>query len=119
MEYEVYRHKDASDEDFQYIDSFFKRVLSEDKFLCNNAQRNLNAGVFVNGQLHPELEKGPLFFQSVVRQLVTDHRAQETAENREIWPVSQHMAGVEATDEDIAFCSGLACESEKSAALAW
>lgn len=119
MEYEVYRHQDAADEEFEYIDSFFKRVLSEDKFLCNNAQKNLNAGVFVNGQLHPELEKGPLFFQSVVRQLVTDHRALESAESREIWPASQHMAGVEATDEDIAFCSGLACDSQKSEALAW
>ncbi|KAJ5682107.1 uncharacterized protein N7477_002047 [Penicillium maclennaniae] len=61
MEYEVYRHNEASDYDFEYIDSFFKRVLDEDKYLCNAAQKNLNAGVFVNGQLHPRLESAPLF----------------------------------------------------------
>ncbi|KAJ9265268.1 hypothetical protein DTO195F2_1880 [Paecilomyces variotii] len=119
MEYEVYRHKDATDEEFEHVDSFFKRVLNEDKILCNNTQRNLKAGVFVNGQLHPELEKGPLYFQSVVRKVVKEHREKEAAENREIWPASQPLAGLQATDEDIAFCSGLACEPEKAAQLAW
>lgn len=31
--------------------------MGEDKQLCNAAQRNLSAGVFVNGQLHPQAEK--------------------------------------------------------------
>ena len=57
MEYEVYRHNEASDEDFNYISEFFKQVLREDKDLCNAAQKNLNAGIFTNGQLHPENEK--------------------------------------------------------------
>ncbi|RFU26534.1 hypothetical protein B7463_g9796, partial [Scytalidium lignicola] len=119
MEYEVYRQKDASDEDFTYIDSFFKRVLTEDKTLCNNTQKNLEAGIFVNGHLHPELEKGPLYFQKVVRELVTSHRAKEVDEGREIWPASRHSSGGGSTDEDIAFCSGLACDSGKAAELAW
>lgn len=119
MEYEVYRHNDATDEEFEYIDAFFKRVLQEDKTLCNNAQKNLDAGIFVNGQLHPELEQGPLYFQKTVRELVTKHRAQETVENHEIWPASRHFSGVEATDEDIAFCSGLACDPGKASDLEW
>lgn len=119
MEYEVYRHKDATDEDFEHVDSFFKRVLNEDKILCNNTQRNLKAGVFVNGQLHPHLEKGPLYFQNMVRKTVKEHREKETVENREIWPASQPLIGLQATDEDIAFCSGLACEPEKAEQLAW
>ena len=57
MEYEVFRHNDATDEQFHEIDAFFKQVLKEDKDLCNNAQRNLNAGIFMNGQLHPRNEK--------------------------------------------------------------
>lgn len=57
MEYDVYRHNDASNEDFTYINEFFKQVLREDKDLCNAAQKNLNAGVFVNGELHPRAEK--------------------------------------------------------------
>lgn len=57
MEYEVYRHQSASDEDFNDIDQIFKVVMGEDKELCNAAQLNLSAGVFVNGQLHPQAEK--------------------------------------------------------------
>ena len=118
MEYEVYRHKEASDEDFEHIDSFFKRVLDEDKHLCNAAQKNLNAGVFVNGQLHPHLESAPLFFQNTVRSLLRGHRDQERKQGGEIWPARQHSAG-QATAEDIAFCSGLTCSSETSGVMEW
>lgn len=118
MEYEVYRHKGASDEEFEYIDSFFKRVLAEDKYLCNAAQKNLNAGVFVNGQLHPELENAPLFFQNTVRSLLTSHREEERRQNSEIWPARQYSPGA-ATAEDMAFCSGLACTAEGQKDLEW
>jgi hypothetical protein len=57
MEYEVYRHCDATDEEFNKIDQTFKQVLLEDKDLCNNAQKNLNAGVFLSGPLHPKCEQ--------------------------------------------------------------
>ena len=117
MEYEVYRHKEASDEDFEYIDSFFKRVLDEDKHLCNAAQRNLNAGVFVNGQLHPDLESAPLFFQNTVRRLLMSHRDEEKNQKAEIWPARQGSMG-SATAEDIEFCSGLSC-GEGSSKLEW
>jgi hypothetical protein len=57
MEYEVYRHNSASDEEFNRIVGFYQQVLEEDKDLCNATQRNLNSGIFINGQLHPEKEK--------------------------------------------------------------
>lgn len=57
IENEIYRHKIATDEEFVAINAFYKQVLEEDKHLCNEAQINLNAGVFVNGELHPEKEK--------------------------------------------------------------
>lgn len=66
MEYEVYRHNDASDEDFNGIWEFFKQVLREDKDLCNAAQKNLNAGIFLNGELHPRVEKVQLSYPIVV-----------------------------------------------------
>jgi hypothetical protein len=119
MEYEVYRHVDASDEDFEYIDSFFKRVLDEDKHLCNNAQKNLNAGVFINGELHPQLESAPLYFQNVVRRLVTEHRKTEEAKGEEIWPTRRSIPPSQGTEEDEAFCSGLACDSVKLAETEW
>lgn len=57
MEYEVYRSNDATDEDFTEVSDFFKQVLKEDKDLCNGAQKNLNAGIFMSGELHPRVEK--------------------------------------------------------------
>lgn len=117
MEYEVYRHRKASDEDFEYIDSFFKRVLNKDKHFCNAAQKNPDAGVCVHGQLHLDLENGPLFFQNTVRRLLRTHRDEETREKKELWPARQSSAG-SATAEDIDFCAELAC-SGRSNTLEW
>lgn len=80
MEYEVYRHNDANNDDFKRIDEMFKRILNEDKWLCNNAQRNLNGGVFVNGEMHSRMEEGPLYFQSRIRQILNEqHRLERVA----------------------------------------
>ncbi len=119
MEYEVYRHVDATDEDFERIDSFFKRVLAEDKDLCNAVQKNLDAGVFINGELHPELESAPLFFQNTVRELVTEHRKKEVAKGEDIWPARQHLPASQTTKQDADFCSGLACHSSTLAKWEW
>lgn len=64
IENEIYRHKVATDEEFSAINAFYKQVLEEDKHLCNEAQRNLDAGVFVNGELHPDKEKVSLIIIS-------------------------------------------------------
>jgi hypothetical protein len=56
IENEVYRHKDSTDKEFDDINAFYRQVLDEDKELCEGAQRNLGAGVFVNGELHPNKE---------------------------------------------------------------
>ncbi|ODM18679.1 hypothetical protein SI65_05296 [Aspergillus cristatus] len=89
MRYEVYRHKNASDEAFNLISDMYKRIMSEDKYLCINSQKNLNAGVFINGELHPEMEKGPLHFQKTVREVVMEHHKKEQAAGHEIWPAEQ------------------------------
>lgn len=57
IENEVYRHKSATDEEFAKINAFYHQVLAEDKDLCDGSQRNINAGVYVNGEYHPEKEK--------------------------------------------------------------
>lgn len=118
MEYEVYRHVDATDDEFNYIDQFFKRVLNEDKDLCNATQRNLNAGVFVNGQLHPDLESAPIFFQNTVKRLLTDHRAEENALGQDIWPARRQLPGVKTGKEDD-FCASLSCDKTALAASDW
>ncbi|GLI73354.1 hypothetical protein PoHVEF18_001571 [Penicillium ochrochloron] len=109
MRYEVYRHKDATDEAFTLISDMYKRIMSEDKYLCIHTQKNLNAGVFVNGLLHPDMEQGPLHFQSTVREVVTQHFNKEQAAGHEIWPakpsVSVDAAVIDETD--IAFRTGM------------
>ena len=120
MRYEVYRNKSSSNEDFEKINQMYKRIMSEDKFLCDNAQKNINAGVFVNGELHPRMEKGPLFFQRLVREAVLEHHEREKFTKQEIWPARQNLpATAMAAQADIEFCSSLACETLPQEVLAW
>jgi hypothetical protein len=114
MEYEVYRHKDATDEEFEKVDSFFKRVLGEDKYLCDAVQKNLEAGVFTNGEMHPDLESAPIYFQNTVRQLLTEHRKKEEDQKMEIWGARRPLANAKLTKDDDAFCDGLACKAENA-----
>jgi phenylpropionate dioxygenase-like ring-hydroxylating dioxygenase large terminal subunit len=86
MLYEVYRNKSSDDKDFQLINEMYKRIMSEDKYLCVEAQKNLSTGVFVNGLLHPHMEKGPLYFQSVVRDNLMEHFDREQRAGAQIWP---------------------------------
>lgn len=112
MQYQVFRNKHSTPEQFDLVNQIYKRVMSEDKYLCDLAQKNLNAGVFVNGELHPKYEKGPLFFQKVVRETVTEHYRKEKAAKEPIWPARQilpRVKGSEQSKKDIDFCSGLSC----------
>ena len=118
MRYEVYRNRNSSDEDFQVISDMYKRIMSEDKYLCSNAQKNLNAGVFVNGEMHPELEKGPLFFQGMVRDVVRAHYEREQNVGREIWPAQQVVPkSATATQKDENFCTAVDCCRNKGETL--
>ncbi|KAF7541809.1 hypothetical protein G7054_g239 [Neopestalotiopsis clavispora] len=118
MEYEVYRGIEAPTEDFVWISDFFKQVLREDKDLCNAAQKNLEVGIFTNGELHPQAEKGPLYFQQVTRQLVMSHRGEEKASGKEHWPATPKQKSSVASDDDVEFCASLKCP-EGSKDLSW
>ena len=101
MSYEVYRNKNANEEDFDKVNQMYKRIMSEDKALCEAAQRNINSGTFINGELHPRLEKGPLYFQKFVREAVTEHWKREQALKQQIWP-----ARLSLPDSTIAMATG-------------
>lgn len=120
IRYEVFRNKNSSDEDFTLINDIYKRIMSEDKALCDLAQKNINAGVFVNGEMHPIMEKGPLFFQKLVRENVTEHRRKEEAAKQEIWPARQNLPVTASTTmKDMDLCSGLACQTTNQEGLVW
>ncbi|KAK5626487.1 hypothetical protein RRF57_002202 [Xylaria bambusicola] len=120
MYYEVYRNKNSSDGDFTVISDIYKRVMSEDKYLCANANKNIQAGVFVNGEMHPKMEQGPLFFQKLVRDLVTDHHKQEKKAGKKIWPAQQKLPGdAKVSEQDMDFCLSIDCASLKREGLDW
>ncbi len=119
MQYQIFRNKNSTEEEFQLIAKLYARVVSEDKGLCELAQKNLNAGIFVSGELHPRLEKGPLYFQKVARDTIRAHYEREKTEKREIWPARQKLpASAAVSREDEELCSGLVCATNQEG-LAW
>ncbi|KAI0123800.1 Rieske [2Fe-2S] iron-sulfur domain-containing protein [Xylariales sp. AK1849] len=115
IENEIYRHKNASDKEFNDLCEFYKQVLEEDQMLCEGAQENLNSGVYINGEYHPEKENGPLHFQESVKKEVMAHRKKEEQQGgQEIWPATQKILGEMRTgklEEEEMFCSKLEAES--------
>lgn len=112
MQYEVYRSKAVNDEDFKKTDEFFKQIESEDKFLCTNAQKNLNAGGYVTGPLHPHNEKGVLHFKSLVKEMVTKHWQKEKELGREIAAFRRNPHNPSVDEEEL-FCKSVCAGSEK------
>ncbi|KAF5006728.1 hypothetical protein FDECE_6905 [Fusarium decemcellulare] len=118
MQYQIFRNKESSEADFRLIADMYRRVVSEDKALCEGSQKNLNAGIFVSGELHPTLEHGPLFFQKVHREAIRAHVKLEQEAKRQIWPARQNLPSTATENkEDEELCAGLACESQEE--LAW
>lgn len=97
----------------------FKRIMNEDKDLCNQAQKNLSAGVFINGELYPSMENGPLYFQKMCREEVVNWHKREQAAKQEIWPARQKLpSSAGEANDDVDFCNGLSC-STSNEALVW
>jgi hypothetical protein len=121
MSYEIFRNKASSDEDFRRIADIYERVMREDKALCDGAQKNLDRGVFVNGQMHPKFEKAALFLQNHVRQVITEHYEKEKIEGKEIWPTKQTMKeNAKTSNQDEEICKGIECASGgQKEVLAW
>lgn len=94
--------------------------MHEDKVLCMGQQMNLDRGVFTNGFLHPKWEKAPIFFQSAVREAVTEHYEREKRDGREVWPAKQKVKGpgADISAKDEAICEGLGCGMQREI-LAW
>lgn len=111
VEYEVFRHKDASDEDFNKAQDIIKRASEENKSLPNPSEKNFNTGILVN--------EAPLYFQSQVRQLLEHHSNLEEVAKKEIRPAQQVVEQVSEQDESLfSSCSGLSC-GKIAKELAW
>lgn len=95
--YELYRHKDCSDEDWKMISDAYSGAVRADK----------------------AFEAPPFFFQTAVRDAVTEHYKQEKAAGKEIWPSRPATVGdSDQADEDEEICAELTCGTQKEV-LAW
>ena len=113
MQYQVFRNKNSSEESFQLLNQIYKRIMSEDKELCKQAQKNLDRGIFINGEMHPRMEKGPLYFQNECRETVTEHFKREQAARKEIWPARQQLPETaNVSQKDVDFCANLPCRQD-------
>lgn len=107
MRYEVYRNKHSSDADFELMNQVYKRIMSEDKDLCAEVQKNLGSD-----KLTSSTEEGALYFQSAIRDILTGYHAREEAAGKEVWPSRQPVPeGALTTQEDIDFCTKLEAQS--------
>ncbi|KAL4811758.1 Rieske [2Fe-2S] iron-sulfur domain-containing protein [Aspergillus spinulosporus] len=110
IENEVYRHHTATDEEFNAILTFYRQVLDEDRELCEGVQRSLRTGVFMNGELHPEKEKGPIRFQESLKAMLMEHAREEERLGGEIWPAVPATTGKDGGrkgGEEVRFCERL------------
>lgn len=59
VHYDVYRHKDCTDDVFDETHKFFVQVETEDKMLCANTQKSLERGNYNSGPLHRASSSSP------------------------------------------------------------
>ncbi|KAJ4332217.1 hypothetical protein N0V95_009714 [Ascochyta clinopodiicola] len=117
--YEIFKCRDSTEEEFHLIADMYERVMREDKVLCNNAQANLNRGVFRAGLLHPKYEKAPIFFQQNCREVVTEHWRKEQEEGKEIHPARQPGLSFDAPRAvDVGVANGIH-QGEQKEVLVW
>ncbi|KAF7185177.1 Carnitine monooxygenase oxygenase subunit [Pseudocercospora fuligena] len=119
MHYQIFRNKNADQEKFDLIDKMYVKVMEEDKGLACGVQKNMDRGLFVNGQCHPRVESAALHMQARTREIVKQHAELEKTAGRQIWP-AQHVKSFDAaTKDDEDFCAGLACAPGRQEVLAW
>lgn len=119
MHYQIFRNKNSSVELFNLINDLYTQVMHEDKVLAANVQKNMDRGLFVNGEMHPRVESAPLHHQAKTREMVKKHLAKEKEAGREIWPARQAENEDEVSREDEEICRGLACGPGQKEAVAW
>ncbi|KAL6231208.1 hypothetical protein BDW75DRAFT_244142 [Aspergillus navahoensis] len=83
--------------------------------ICEGVQRSLRTGVFLNCELHPAKEKGPLRSRESLREMVMEHAKKKERLGAKSWPAVPKMMSEEAR-----FCDRLdskGCPGGKE--LAW
>ncbi|KAF9879240.1 rieske domain-containing protein [Colletotrichum karsti] len=112
MRYEVYRSKSATPEQVKEKLDFFSQVESEDKWLANGSQANLNSDTYMTGPFHPDVEEAVVYVIGRVKGMLHEHVAEEKKRGSEWWPARRGpvQATKSSAEQDEAFCRGV-CEN--------
>lgn len=112
LQYDIYTKKGLPEADKKEFVEFLQMVEIEDFNLCQLTQKNLNQGIYSSGYLHPQKERGVLYYQGLVRDMVKEHFALEEKAGH---PVNPAMLGG-STNKDVQeldeLCRKLDCGSE-------
>ena len=119
MHYQIFRNKNAKQELFDKVNILYKQVMIEDKGLAAGVQKNMDRGMFVNGQLHPRVEGATLHQQARAREAVTEHAAREQAAGRELWPAVRASSDDAVSKQDEDFCARLHSASGEQVPIEW
>ncbi len=70
LEYAIRFRKDLPNEKRQEFMDFINCLTLEDIAMCEAVQKNMEAGVYTHGYLHPKRENGVIYFHELVRSAV-------------------------------------------------
>lgn len=88
LQYDVYRRIDGDRDEIDEFTRFMWQLNQEDFALCEQTQRNLEVGIYSTGVLHPEKERGVLYYQNLIKNLVLEHLEVEKQAGRVIDPAT-------------------------------
>ncbi|KAK6456627.1 putative phenylpropionate dioxygenase [Scheffersomyces xylosifermentans] len=120
LQYDIYTKKGLDEESKKEFVDFLQLVELEDFNLCQLTQKNLNEGIYSSGYLHPQKERGVLYYQGVVRDMVKAHFEKETKAGRQLNPA---FVGRNSKNQSIqeleAICDSVECGSGSDKSLDW
>lgn len=119
LQYDIYTKKGLGDAEKKEFVDFLQLVELEDFNLCQLTQKNLNQGIYGSGYLHPTKEKGVLYYQGLVRDMVKEHFALEEKKGGPINPAYLGGALNESVKELDALCNKLDCGSGGQSGIEW
>lgn len=115
LQYDIYTKKGISDAEKKEFVDFLQLVELEDFNLCQLTQKNLNQGVYSSGYLHPQKERGVLYYQGLVRDMVKQHFEVETQAGG---PVNPAFVGKKCDNEGVKELDNI-CSQLESRELEW
>ncbi|SGZ57687.1 CIC11C00000001586 [Sungouiella intermedia] len=119
LQYDIYTKKGLPDAEKKEFVDFLQLVELEDFNLCQLTQKNLNQGIYGSGFLHPTKERGVLYYQGLVRDMVKDHFALEEKKGGIVNPAYLGGALNDEVKELDELCNKLDCGSGEKSGIDW